>query len=93
MLITALSVMLSYLLKELGRRLMKRYELTIEHYNDYSCLMFTAMDALCADKGFKKYKTRSMKPAFPSWYWKNLPATLSTSFCARQGEQLWLLIP
>lgn len=37
MLITALSGMLSYLLKERGRRRMKRYELTIEHYNDYSC--------------------------------------------------------
>lgn len=64
MLITALSGMLSYLLKERGRRRMKRYELTIEHYNDYSCLMFTAMDALCADKGFEKYKTRSIKPCY-----------------------------
>ncbi|HAT1583180.1 TPA: hypothetical protein I8Y16_004951 [Raoultella ornithinolytica] len=56
MLITALSGMLSYLLKERGRRRMKRDELTIEHYNDYSCLMFTAMDALCAGKGVEKYK-------------------------------------
>ncbi|MFG6656267.1 hypothetical protein ACG0Z5_17610 [Scandinavium sp. M-37] len=60
--ITALSGMFFYLLKERGHRRMKRYELTLEHYNDYSCLMFTAMDALCADKGFEKYQSRSIKP-------------------------------
>lgn len=83
MLITALSGMLSYLLKERGRRRMKRYELTIEHYNDYSCLMFTAMDALCADKGFEKYKTRSIKPVFPELVLEEFTRdTLNELLCA-----------
>ncbi|RJT43791.1 hypothetical protein [Rahnella woolbedingensis] len=64
-LITALSGMLSYHLKERGCRRMKRYELTLEHYNDYSCQMFTAMNALCADKGFEKHQTRSIEPGQP----------------------------
>ncbi|MEB5813789.1 hypothetical protein MXE68_25365 [Escherichia coli] len=75
MFITALSGMLSYLLKERGRRRMKRYELTIEHYNAYSCLMFTAMDALC--------KTRSIKPDFPELVPEEFPRdTLNELLCA-----------
>jgi hypothetical protein len=64
-LITAMSGMFFYLLKERGYRRMKRYELTLEHYNDYCCLMFTAMYALCSDKEFEKYTTRNIKPGFP----------------------------
>lgn len=62
---TALAGMFTFHLKERGRRRMKRYELTLEHYNAYSCLMFTAMDALCADKGFEKVQTRFIKPDLP----------------------------
>nr|WP_241389696.1 hypothetical protein [Serratia marcescens]ULG13092.1 hypothetical protein 1573p1_00031 [Serratia marcescens] len=62
---TALAGMFTFHLKERGRRRMKRYELTLEHYNAYSCLMFTAMDALCTDKGFEKVQTRIIKPDLP----------------------------
>jgi hypothetical protein len=65
---------------------MKRYELTIEHYNDYRCLMFTAMDALYADKGFENTRYGALNRLFPSWYWKSLPATLSTNFFTLRGE-------
>lgn len=82
-LITALSGMFLYLLKERGRRRMKRYELTLEHYNDYSCLMFTAIDALCADKGFEKYQTRTIKPDVPELVLEEFTRdTLNELLCA-----------
>ncbi|CDZ86598.1 hypothetical protein BN1086_04849 [Citrobacter koseri] len=85
---TALAGMFTFHLKERGRRRMKRYELTLEHYNAYSCLMFTAMDALCTDKGFEKVQTRIC----PNWCWKSLPMMRSMTFCVLRGGQRWLPI-